>query len=475
MSPDFLNFLPEATALIAALLALAVALVTNRGAPTWWAASIGAGAVVVTSAMGLSSVGEPFFPGIYKVDAFSQLLKLALAIGLLVVTLLANRRDGIRKVARADFPVFLLIGTAAMMILVSATELLTLFVALEMSAYALYVLAALGKRSHGGSEAAAKYVVFGGAASAVSLYGLSLIYGSTGTTYLAVVAAAPSATLMSPMFMVGLFLLLGGLFFKLAVFPFHAWAPDVYEAAPHESVAFIATVSKVAAVGVIARVLALAGTDSQALVTTLLILCVVSMTFGNLAAIAQRDIKRMLAYSTIAHAGYILIGLMTLSHTGTSAAIFYGVVYLVMGLCAFTVVCALGQDGEPVTFDSLAGLHKRSPFLGALLLVGLFGLAGIPPTPGFAGKWFLFAAALEQGHFWLVLVAAINATISLYYYLVVVKAAYTTDAAQGSELHTSTPVLAAGAISMAIVVYLGLFPGDLWSLAEAAASAIGAG
>jgi NADH-quinone oxidoreductase subunit N len=344
-----------------------------------------------------------------------------------------------------------------------------------MSAYALYVLAALGKRSYDGSEAAAKYVVFGGAASAVSLYGLSLIYGATGTTYVAVIAAAPSATLMSPMFMVGLFMLLGGLFFKLAVFPFHAWAPDVYEAAPHESVAFIATASKVAAVGVIARVLALAVTDSQALITTLLILCVVSMTFGNLAAIAQRDIKRMLAYSTIAHAGYILIGLMTLSHTGISAAIFYGVVYLAMGLCAFTVVCALGEDGESVTIDSLAGLHKRSPFLGALLLVGLFGLAGIPPTPGFAGKWFLFAAALEQGHFWLVLIAAVNATISLYYYLVVVKAAYTTDAAEGSELETPTAMIAAGAISMALVVYLGLFPGELWSLAEAAASAIGAG
>lgn len=475
MPADFLNFLPEATALMAALVALVVTLVTNRGALTWWAALTGAVAVVVTSVMGLSSHGEPFFPGIYKVDAFSQLLKLALAVGLLIVTLLSSRRGGIRQIARPDFPVFLLLATAGMMILVSATELLTLFVALEMSAYALYVLAALGKRSHDGSEAAAKYVVFGGAASAVSLYGLSLIYGATGTTYVAVIAAAPSATLVSPMFMVGLFMVLAGLFFKLAVFPFHAWAPDVYEAAPHESVAFIATASKVAAVGVIARVLALAVTDSQALITTLLILCVVSMTFGNLAAIAQRDIKRMLAYSTIAHAGYILIGLMTLSHTGMSAAIFYGVIYLAMGLCAFTVVCALGEDGAPVTFDSLSGLHKRSPFLGALLLVGLFGLAGIPPTPGFAGKWFLFAAALEQGHFWLVLIAAVNATISLYYYLVVVKAAYTTDAAQDTELKTPTSMIAAGAISMALVVYLGLFPGELWSLAEAAASAIGAG
>ncbi|MBD90827.1 MAG: NADH-quinone oxidoreductase subunit N [Deltaproteobacteria bacterium] len=474
MPADFLNFLPEATTLIAALFALVVAMVANNGRATWWTSLVGAVAVVVTSAMGLSSQGEPFFPGIYQVDAFSQLMKIALAIGLLVVTLLASRRDGIRQVARGDYPVFLLLATAGMMILVSATEMLTLFVALEMSAYALYVLAALGKRADRGSEAAAKYVVFGGAASAVSLYGMSLIYGTTGTTYLAAIAAAPAAVMSSPMFMVGLFLLLAGLFFKLAVFPFHSWAPDVYEAAPHESVAFIATASKVAAVGVIARVLCLAVPDSEVLITTLLILCVVSMTFGNLAAIAQRDIKRLLAYSTIAHAGYILIGLLTLSHTGMSAAIFYGVIYLAMGLCAFTVVCALGADGAPVTFDSLAGLHKRSPFLGALLLVGLFGLAGIPPTPGFAGKWFLFAAALEQGHFWLVLIAAINATISLYYYLIVVKAAYTTEAADEEALVAPTAVLAAGGLSMALVVYFGLFPGELWTMAEAAATAIGA-
>ena len=162
------------------------------------------------------------------------------------------------------------------------------------------------------------------------------------------------------------------------------------------------------------------------------------------------------------------------SHTGMSAAIFYGVIYLAMGLCAFTVVCALGEGGEPVTFDSLAGLHKRSPFLGALLLVGLFGLAGIPPTPGFAGKWFLFAAALEQGHFWLVLIAAINATISLYYYLIVVKAAYTTEAPENSEVQAPRALVAAGALSMALVVYVGLFPGQLWTLAEAAATAIGA-
>jgi NADH-quinone oxidoreductase subunit N len=275
--------------------------------------------------------------------------------------------------------------------------------------------------------------------------------------------------------MVGLFLLLAGLFFKLAVFPFHAWAPDVYEAAPHESVAFIATVSKVAAVGVIARVLALASPDNELLSTALLILCVVSMTFGNLAAIAQRDIKRLLAYSTIAHAGYMLIGFLTLSHTGTSAALFYGVAYLAMSLCAFTVVSALGPAGAPVTVDSLAGLHKRSPFLGAVLLIGLFGLAGIPPAPGFAGKWFLFAAALEKGHFWLVMIGAINATVSLYYYLVVVKAAYATDGEDQPAIDPPLPVLAAGALSAGLVLYLGIFPGDLWSLAKAAATAIGAG
>ncbi|MEM9490737.1 MAG: proton-conducting transporter membrane subunit, partial [Myxococcota bacterium] len=237
-----------------------------------------------------------------------------------------------------------------------------------------------------------------------------------------------------------------------------------------------------------------AGGGSLRLTDLLVALCVLSMTVGNLAALAQRDLKRLLAYSTVAHAGYMMIGLLAFSQTGMAAVAFYALTYVPMAFCAFLVVCALGRNGDNPTLDSIAGLHRRAPLLAALLLIGMFGLAGIPPTPGFAGKWFLFAAALERDMFWLVLVAAINATISLYYYLQVVKAAYLSPAPAHDDAHDDAhdaahdkDVDAAGskdgdtftlgspayvlgaALAIALVAVLGFYPGPLWDMALEAA------
>jgi NADH:ubiquinone oxidoreductase subunit 2 (subunit N) len=310
--------------------------------------------------------------------------------------------------ARDDLPFFLFLGSAGLMMLVSATELTTIYVSLELSAYALYIMAALHQRQREGSEAAIKYVLAGSAASAVSLYGITLIYGTARTTYLAGIMAN-SALYTEPLFLVGVVFLFAGFLFKLAVFPFHAWAPDVYEGAPHQAVAFIGTASKVGAVGIIVRALLLAP-DSTLIADGILWLCVLSMTIGNLAALGQRDLKRLLAYSTVAHAGY--------------------------------------------------------------LLIGLFGLAGIPPTPGFSGKWFLFAAAMKEGQFGLVLVAAVNATISLYYYLILVKQAYLAEPGDRGPITLSPAYTIAGAITLLLMLGIGFYPAPLWDLAVDAARAV---
>ena len=385
--------------------------------------------------------------------------------------MLLNRQSGsVQEHAREDVPIFLFLGTVGLVMLVSATELITVYVSLELSAYALYIMAALHQSRREGSEAAVKYVLAGSVASAVSLYGITLIYGTARTTYLAGIMAN-SALYTEPLFVVGVVLLFAGFLFKLAVFPFHAWAPDVYRGAPHQAVAFIGTASKIGAVGIIIRALLLAP-DSQLIADGLLILCVLSMTVGNLAALVQRDIKRLLAYSTVAHAGYLLIGLIGVSQLGVASTIFYVTVYLLIAFGPFLVVCALGQDGSNPQLEDLSGLHQRSPFLAFVLMVGLFGLAGIPPTPGFAGKWFLFAAALKQGMFGLVLVAAINATISLYYYLIVLKQAYLAEADGRPPVVLNRAYTLAGVITVALVIAVGFYPAPVWDLALGAARAV---
>lgn len=465
---DLTLFIPEAVVLAGALLAFAMSIVGASYRAVWIVSILAAIAGLVATALYLDASGEPFFANIYMVDPFSQLLKLGIVAGLVLTLLAAQNPASFRARVRCDAPLFLFFSALGMMMLVSATELLTLYVALELSAYGLYILAAFHRMQRIGSEAAAKYILFGAASSAVTIYGISLIYGVTRTTYLADIVGA----LETPLGLVGVLLALSGVLFKLAVFPFHAWAPDTYQGAPHEAATFIGTASKVAAVGVLARLMMLAVPDHAPLATPLLAFCVASMTVGNLAAIVQNDVKRLLAYSTVAHAGYILIGLVCFSALGTAAAIFYAMVYVPIAFCAFLVVCAVGADGSNPTKASLAGLYKRSPLLGAVLLVGMFGLAGIPPTAGFAGKWFLFSAAIDSGLFWLVIVGAVNATVSLFYYLRIVREAYLTPPVDDTPLRVPASMALASWLAIALVVVGGVYPKPLWALAEAAAAVL---
>jgi len=467
----FRLFLPETLVLVGALVTLILSVAGRGLGATRGTAVVALLAAGGAAVVGLDASGEPFYPGIYGVDRFSQLLKAAMALGTAFTALLLVRPDPIREDGQTDTPFFFLLATAGMMMLVSARELLTFYVTLELSAYALYVAVALHRNARMAGESGAKYILYGGAASAVTLYGIGLVYGITGTTYLSGVAQAVG-TEPPALLVVGMLFIFAALLFKLAVAPFHFWAPDVYEGAPSPVVTLVATTSKLAAVGILARMVSLVATGPGPLVPVFVVLCAVSMTLGNLAALVQRDLKRLLGYSAVAHAGYLMLGYLCFSEVGIAATVFYGIVYLAMSLLAFVVVSAVAQDGSNPTVESLHGLWQRSPGTALLLLVALFGLAGIPPTAGFAGKWFLFTAALSEGRFWLVLFAAVNSTISLYYYLQVVKAAYLAPPEDRPAVRLGPGHAIAGAVALVVTVGVGIVPGPLWELARQAAGSL---
>jgi NADH-quinone oxidoreductase subunit N len=427
----------------------------------------------IAAGVGLAGLGlrGDLFAGTYRVDLFSQYYKCLLAIGFFLVVCLCRHATGIRDDLQAEFYLLLTVCTLAMTLLVSCVHLLTIYIALELSSYALYILVSLRRDRDRGIRAGLKYFLVGASASAVMLFGLALVYGTTGEAYLADLMADLSRYAGQPAFNLGLIMVLCGFFFKLAIFPFHIWAPDVYEGAANPVAAYIATASKVAGVGILVRMAALGGTAY--FVDVLAVLAITSMTVGNLAALVQKDFKRLLAYSSVAHGGYLLIGVLSIGAAGYAAATFYALAVLVMKFTCFMVVVnvAVG-DGNP-TVDDLAGLHRRAPLMAMALMMALFGLAGIPPTIGFTGKLLLFTAAMSQGHFTLVLIAMINVVISLYYYLMVLRAAYLLEPPADAPAFQETLALKTLSIAMiAAMVILGLYPHHLIELTRRAAALI---
>ena len=414
--------------------------------------------------------GEPFFPGIYAVDFFSQLIKTALAVGFLFVAIVSAEPLTVDRNAWAEMPLFLICSTLGMMMMVSATELLTLYVAMELAAYPVYIVVALHRNVDTGGESATKYMVQGMAASAISLYGMSFLFGAFGSTYFLDISLSHVAS--QPIFYLGLFLTLAGFFFKLGAFPFHFWAPDTYQTAPHPVITFVATVSKIAAIGVLCRLLSLAmpgGWESAHAQTALMWASVIAMTLGNLAALAQRDLKRLLGYSTVAHAGYVLLALQTFAEAGLTAALFYALGYFAMSFACFLVICEVGRREDHIPINAVSGLCKRAPLLCFTLLIGLFGLIGLPPTVGFVGKWFLFSAALQRGQFYLVLIAAINATVAMYYYLLIIRQLYWAEPTTQETIKPQPLVALTALATVIIAVAMGTVPGAFWDMAARAA------
>jgi NADH-quinone oxidoreductase subunit N len=463
-------FIPELYCLLMGVVFFALAMVARPNPRRdYFVALLLASVGVVVALASVKLEGTLFFDA-YRVDLFSQVFKVMLAMGFFLVICLCTELNGIEERHHPEFYLFLTTCTLAMMMLVSSVELLTIYVALELSSYSLYILVVL-RRGHGiDVEAGIKYLMVGATSSAVMLFGLSFIFGVTHTTYVVDIINVLPKVISNPAAIVGLLLTLCGFFFKLAVFPFHFWAPDVYQGAANQVTAYIASASKVAAVAIIIRMVSLVGDNSKYLVDVLVTLSIASMTLGNLVAIVQKDMKRLLAYSSISHAGYVLIGILSMSQTGYASAIFYALAYLVMNLCCFLVVVKVAQDGSDLKIAQLAGLHRRAPILAMALMLAVFGLAGIPPTIGFTGKFLVFAAAMEKGYITLVIIAMINATISLYYYIMVVKAAYLLepDVAQ-PRLPVSIPTKVLAGALVTLMVVFGVAPSYLLEVARAAA------
>ncbi len=459
---------PELTLLLAAALFLTMACLKPDPRRDYQLA-VSMAAFSVAAGIACLTMNGDLFNHVYRVDLFSQVFKTLLSIGFFLVVVLCDDFHGLAPTHHGEGYFLLAVCTLSMMMLASAVHLLVIVLALELSSYSLYILVFMRRDSRWGMMTGLRYFLIGASASAITLFGLAMIYGVTGAVHIDMLIQRLPDLIDHPMVVTGLLLTLAGFFFKLAVFPFHFWAPEAYQGAPNQVAAFIAAVSKVAAVAILLRMISLVQGNSDMLVRGLIAMAVVSMTVGNLAAIAQRDFKRLMAFSSVAHAGYLLLAMLCMTPTGYAAAMFYGAAVLVMKYTCFMVMNRVAVDGHNLQIDELADLHRRSPLLALALMMALFGLAGIPPTIGFAGKLIIFVAAMQKGYLVLVLIAMANVVISLYYYLLVLKAAYLDEPAQSlAAINLTIPARLVAVAMIALIVGLGFYPTVLLDLVQAA-------
>src|SRR3989339_350568 len=417
------------------------------------ALSLGAVAVCLFS---LNSEGL-FFAGAYQVDGFSQIFKLLLTIGLALVVFMFNRDDEVENMP--EFFMFLGLSTLGLTILVSSVELISILISLEISSFSLYAIVPLRRsKTTTHLEAAIKYLFFGAIATGIMLYGMGYLYGMAHSTYLVDIAAKMPSFIDKPLGILALLLTMTAFFFKLSLFPFHFWAPDIYEGASDATTTFIATVPKVAAAALLIRLTMLAGLPTAQLTVLLMVLAAFSMTLGNLAGLVQRDLKRLVAYSGIAHAGYLMLGLLSFNKAGNAAVAYYITVYLFMNLALFYVIMLLSKNGENLKIADLAGLARRSPLLAFTLAVAAFSLAGIPPTGGFTGKFFLLVTAFRAGYLAIVIIAAVNAVISVFYYLNLVRVSYSRESEDSAPFKLSFSEKALCWLFSIVIILLGLLP-----------------
>jgi NADH-quinone oxidoreductase subunit N len=463
-------FTPELLLILGSLVVFVVALGSGRGRLAARVTAFTGLACLAACAVSLGWKGDLFFRA-YRIDLFSQLFKLFIVLGMTAITLFGRRLPDIRDDIRPEYFLFILLGSLGLMMMVSSVELMSLVISLEIASCALYLLVPLRRERPGlriQMESAAKYVMFGLVATGVLVFGMSYLFGLTGSTYFNEIAPELAGRWSDPPAVAAIALILSGLFFKLAAFPMHIWAPDVYQGASNETTAYITAVPKVAAVGVLVRFVMLADPSGRVMVLFLTIVSIASMSFGNLVAIVQKDIKRMFGYSAIAHAGYVVVGLVTLRETGYAASMFYIFAFLAMSLPVFLVICQVSREGENLLIDDLAGLHARAPLAALVMAAGLFALAGIPPFVGFIGKFQLMAAALDRGMVTLVVLVAVNTAIGVYYYLNVVRVMYLESAGDRPAVSFDSISVVLGVILLMIVVVLGVIPGSLMNAAVSA-------
>jgi len=461
-------FLPELVLLAGALALFVNTLGNSRTRQARTLALATALAAIFACILSLRQTGD-LFDGAFRLDLFSQVLKLVFAAGFTLVLLLSGKLEDIREDVKPEYYLFLAISVLGLTMLVSCIDLITLVVALEVSAFPLYLMVPMRREREGQRsqmESAIKYMMFGVAANGVMFFGMSYLFGLTGTTSLPTLLLKLQPVIHSPLAITGLALTFCGLYYKLAIFPFHFWTPDVYQGASNETAGLVASLPKVGGIAVLVRFVSLASPENHTVALLLAILAVGSMFYGNLIALMQKDFKRLLGFSGIAHAGYALIGFVALDGLGYSAALYYIVGYLFMVLACFVVVCKVSRDGTNVAIEELAGLHRRAPLLALTLAVGVFALAGIPPFVGFMGKLALLTAAWGKGYTALVIIAMVNAAIAVYYYLGVVREAWFRDPGDLPPIRLDWATRVLCVVLMAGILALGVAPGRVLKTIE---------
>jgi NADH-quinone oxidoreductase subunit N len=419
------------------------------------------------SLLSITENGE-LFSGAYRIDLFSQVFKMLIMAGFCLVILMFENKGEIEKEFLPEYFMFLGFSALGLMMLVSSVELISIVLSLEISSYSLYVILPIrNAQTKVQVEASMKYLFFGAVSTGVMLFGMGYLYGIAHSTFLRDIVLVLPGFLNQPIGIIALIFTLTGFFFKLSLFPMHFWSPDIYEGASNNTTTFIGTIPKLAAAALLIRITMLAFPGSMQIINILIILAALSMTFGNLVGLVQKDIKRLLAYSGIAHAGYLMMGILALSKDGNAAAIYYMTIYLFMNLACFYVVILLSKTGENVKIDDLAGLAKRSPLLALLLAVSAFSLAGIPPTGGFTGKLFLFTSAFEAGHLPIVIIGAVNTVISIYFYLNLVRIGYSKDVAVVEPLKLSFHEKVLCYFFIFLILYMGIMPSGIFEIFKA--------
>ncbi|HEU4400766.1 MAG TPA: NADH-quinone oxidoreductase subunit N [Candidatus Polarisedimenticolia bacterium] len=450
-----------------------LACVTTLGALLAWPANLGLEALRAPDA----TIG---FNGMFILDSFSIFFKVIFLVSAILTILVSSRYLDLERANAGEYYALILFAVVGMMFMASSGDFITIFVSLETMALSFYVLVGFLKSNRKSNEAALKYFLLGSFSTGIFLYGVSLVYGMTGTTNLGLIGISRSVTALlpaqAPIFLLGVILVTVALGFKIASVPFHMWVPDVYEGAPTPVTAFLSTASKAAAFVVLARIFSMAFLKLGDLWALLLaILAVASMTWGNVAAILQDNVKRMLAYSSIAHAGYVLLGLIAVGLKGSvetreyglRAVILYLFIYTFVNLGAFALVIMLRREqvvGDRVV--DFSGLAQRAPWAAFAMLVLMLSLAGIPATAGFIGKWYLFGAAIKAHYAWLAVVAVVNSAISLFYYVRVVVMMYVSEPVDDVRLVPSPGQRVAIASCVAFTLLFGLFPQPILRLAE---------
>jgi len=415
---------------------------------------------LVASLICLKSEGKLFYAA-YQVDLFSQVFKVLIALATLIILIFSDRSGDLQEECRSEYYLFLFMSVLGLMMLVSSVELLSIFVSLELSSFAVYIMVPMrNNATASGSqvEAGVKYLLFGVMATGLMLFGMSYMYGLTGSTHLPVIAEKLSHMYSQPAAIVAIVLVLAGFFYKLALFPLHFWVPDIYEGASNETTAFIAAVPKLAAVALLTRMITLVSAEGEVIVNILMVCALLSMFYGNLSALIQKDVKRLLGFSGISHAGFVLVGLLTFKITGYATAMYYIMGYVFMNLACFLVICSVAEKGKNVAVEDFTGLHKRAPLLALTLTVGLFALAGIPPFVGFTGKFLLLLGALKQGHLMLVILAAFNTAIAIYYYLSIVRVTFCTDGEERGSVGSSGLNNTLAVLLIMTMIIMGVMP-----------------